>query len=252
MTRKIWVDTDIALGAPQGDVDDGFALAAVALAAREGPLVLEGVAVVPGNPEAATAFEAARRLLETLGASCPLVSEADAPQALAGLEPGTSILAIGPPTNLVRAAARTPSFPGRVDVRVVGRVRNRFRHPLLPLFDLNLRVAGAFWSLPFRRRLVFPLDVVRRLRFGPRDLDRIGACGPLGGYLSRQSHRWLVRAPFHYLRRSFPVWDLVPALDAVSRLPGALIDQERSELAAFDAEGAHRAFFALLEGGQTP
>ena len=247
MPPKIWVDTDIALGAPRGDVDDGFALAAVALAAREGAAVLAGVSVVSGNTEGNTAFEAARRLLESLGASCPLVSEADAPQALAGLPPGTSILAIGPPTNLVRAAGRAPSFPSRVDVRVVGRVRNRFRHPLLPLFDLNLRAAGLFWSLPFRRRLVFPLDVVRRLRFGPRDLARVAACGLLGGYLARHSDRWLARAPFRYLSRSFPVWDLVPALDAVSRLPGAVFDPERSELAGFDAEGARRAFFALLD-----
>src|SRR5260370_1908983 len=251
MTRKIWVDTDIALGAPRGDVDDGFALAAVALATREGPAVLEGVSVVSGNTESATAWGAARGLLETLGVSCPLVAEADAPQALGGLEPGTSILAIGPPTNLVRAAAWDPSFPGRVDVRVVGRVRNRFRHPLLPRFDLNLRAAGTFWSLRFRRRLVFPLDVVRRLRFGPRDLERIGACGPLGEYLFRHSHRWLVRAPVRYLSLSFPVWDLVPALDAVSLLPVAIIDHERSELAAFDAGGALWAFFALLEAGQT-
>lgn len=252
MTRKIWVDTDVALGAPRGDVDDGFALAAVALAAREGAAVLEGVSVVSGNTQGTTAFQAARALLEVLGVSCPLVPEADAPRALTALEPGTSILAIGPLTNLFRAAALTPSFPERVEVRVVGGVRNRLRHPLLPLFDLNFRGGRAFWSLPFRRRLVFPLDVVRRLRFGPRDLERIGACGPLGEYLSRHSRRWLVRAPLRYLSRSFPVWDLVAALEAVARLPGAVIDPKRSELAAFDPEGARRAFFALLGAGRAP
>src|SRR5437773_7361839 len=73
MTRKIWVDTDVALGAPRGDVDDGFALAAVALADREGAAVLEGVSVVSGNTQGTTAFQAARALLEVLGVSCPLV-----------------------------------------------------------------------------------------------------------------------------------------------------------------------------------
>jgi hypothetical protein len=36
MSSGIWLDTDLALGAPSGDVDDGMALAVLALAARTG------------------------------------------------------------------------------------------------------------------------------------------------------------------------------------------------------------------------
>jgi len=245
MRAPLWVDTDLALGAARGDVDDGFALAAVVLAGAE----ILGVSAVSGNTDAATAYGCARDLLDVLGAGCPVVPEADAPAALAALPAGASVLAIGPPGNLLRAAALDPGWPARVEVRVVGRVRSRLRHPLLPLFDLNLggREARRLWSAPFSRLSVFPLDVVRRLRLDGRDLERLRGLGPAGEYLARHSRRWLARAPLRYLARSFPAWDLVAALDAVGRLPGARFDRRlgRSGLAGFDVAGARAAFFAL-------
>jgi inosine-uridine nucleoside N-ribohydrolase len=248
--RKIWIDTDLALGASRGDVDDGFALAAVALATRGG---LVGVSAVTGNTDGSTAFAVIKDLLAVLAASVPAVAEArvvrepDAPAALLGLPEGTSIVAIGPPTNLMRAAALDPKWPGRVEVRVVGRVRWPRRHPLLRLFDLNFRApaARAFWPLDFRRRIVFPLDVVRALRLDGDDLDRMDGAGPVGRYLAHHSRRWLRRAPVRYLSRSFPVWDLPAALHAVERLPGAVVNG--GWLESFDVGGARRAFFALLE-----
>ena len=244
MPAGLWVDTDLALGAARGDVDDGFALAAVVRAAPERLL---GVSAVGGNTDAATAHECARRLLEELGADCARVSEAEAPAALAALPAGSSVLAIGPPANLIRAARLDAGFPARVGVRVVGRVQRRWRHPLLPLFDLNLRgeAGRVFWSLAFRERHVFPLDVVRRLRIDAGDLDRLAGAGRAGAYLARHSRRWLSRAPLRYLSRSFPAWDLVAALDAVGRLPGARWTRD-GVLTGFDVAGARRAFFELL------
>lgn len=239
----IWVDTDVALGAARGDVDDGFALAAVARAAPERLL---GVSAVSGNTDADTARRCADRLLGLLGAGDACVSETDAPRALAALPACTSVVAIGPPANLVRAAQLDPDFPSRVSVRVVGRVQRPLRHPLLPLFDLNFRGARArpFWRLSFRERRVFPLDVVYGLRFGAADLDRLAVSGPVGEHLARHSRRWLARAPLRYLRASFPAWDLVAALDAVGRLPAAAFEGGR--LAAFDAATAKRTFFELV------
>lgn len=242
----IWVDTDVALGAGRGDVDDGFALAAVARAAPERLL---GVSAVSGNTDGDTARRCADRLLGVLGTGGACLSEADAPRALAALPAGTQVLAIGPPANLIRAARLDPAFPSRVRVRVVGRLHRPLRHPLLGLFDLNFRGARArpFWRLPFREQRVFPLDVVFRLRFDANDMDRLAAAGPLGEHLARHSRRWLARAPLRYLRASFPAWDLVAALDAVDRLPGAAF--ERGRLAAFDVAAAKRCFFELVEGG---
>ncbi len=255
MPRKIWVDTDLALGASRGDVDDGFALAAVALSAGRFDLV--GVSAVTGNTDGGTALAAIRDLLAALAAKVPavasarVVAEADAPAALAELPEGTSVVAIGPPTNLLRAAALDPKWPGRVEVRVVGRVCWPWRHPLLRLFDLNFRAPAArpFWPLDFRRRIVFPLDVVRALRFDGEDLDRMARAGPVGSYLAHHSRRWLRRAPVRYLSRSFPVWDLPAALHAVERLPSPVING--GWLESFDVGGARRSFFALLEGTES-
>lgn len=252
--RRVWVDTDIALGASRGDVDDGFALAAVALAERALPesVRLEGVSVVSGNTDAVTAAGAARRLLDTIGgrfADVSVVAEGDAPRALAALEPNVSVLAIGPPTNLVQAAAIDPGLPSRVDVRAVGTVVDKISNPILPLFDLNFltdrAASDAFFSLPWRQRRIFPLEVVRRLRFGKATLSVIASTGTVGTYLSAQSRRWLVRAPFRYGRRSFPVWDLVAALDAIGHLPDARFD-DRQRLRKFGVDAALRRFLGLL------
>ena len=125
----IWLDTDLALGAPAGDVDDAFALAAAVLAARNGGPPLLGVSAVSGNTDGVTAHGATRSLLEVLGSEAPAVSESDAPAALLRLPKGASVVAIGPPSNLVRAARQDPGFPGRALVRVVGRVVRPLRHP---------------------------------------------------------------------------------------------------------------------------
>jgi len=245
----LWIDTDVALGAEHGDVDDGFALAAVALAA--GARLL-GVSAVTGNTDGATAHACADRLLRVAEVDCPRFTEDEAPGELARLPPGTSVLAIGPPSNLLRAAEIDPGFPRRVEVRVVGRVRNPIRNPLLPLCDLNFRSRSArpFWRLAFRELRVFPLDVVRRLRFDAADLRRLEST-TVGAYLARHSRRWLTRARRRFLQRCFPVWDLVPALDAVGRLPGAVFEgSPGATLADFDVAAARDAFFRLL-GGET-
>jgi inosine-uridine nucleoside N-ribohydrolase len=243
--RPFWVDTDLALGAAHGDVDDGFALAAVALAAGSRLL---GVSAVSGNTDGATAHACADRLLRVAGVDCPRITEDEAPWSLVRLPPGTSVLAIGPPSNLLRAAEIDPGLPGRVEVRVVGSVLDRIRNPLLPLCDLNFRSrsARALWRLTFRSLRVFPLDVVKRLRFDAADLARLES-STVGAYLARHSRRWLTRARRRFLQRSFPVWDLVPALDAVDRLPGAVFEgHPRATLTDFDVGAARDAFFQLL------
>ena len=62
MKRRIWIDTDVALGSSSGDVDDGFAITAVAQAAKKRPEEVEllGVSVVSGNTDAKTAEDAAK------------------------------------------------------------------------------------------------------------------------------------------------------------------------------------------------
>lgn len=251
--RRIWVDTDIALGASSGDVDDGFALAAVALAAKFSSQVeLLGVSAVSGNTDGATARRCAEAMLRVLGmTSVRVVAEADAPAEIAKLE-DASILTIGPPTNVVAAAAIDPELPPRVSVRAVGTVLDRRRHPILPLFCLNFRTdpvaSTRFFALPFRQRQIFPLDVVRRLRFGRRQLERIADTGEVGRYLADGSWRWLRQAPVRYFGAAFPVWDLVAGLHAIDRLDGTVWTPDQSKLTTFDTASAFGALLALLEG----
>lgn len=250
---QIWIDTDIALGSRRGDVDDGFALAAV-LAAPEVEVV--GISAVAGNTDAASAADNARALLAAFGrppGSVPVVSAAEAPARLAALPACTSVLALGPLTHPVAAAALDPEFPRRVEVRAVGSVVNRRRYPMLSFFCLNFRhdpaAGNAFMKLPWRQRRLCPLDVVQRLRCGKHDLERLASLGGPAAYLADGSRRWLRQSPWRYLSRRFPAWDLVAALDAIDRLPGARYETLRSggdRLVDFDGEAAKEAFFELM------
>ncbi len=244
---KIWVDTDIALGTPSGDVDDGLAVAAVIRAHQRGEIELLGISATAGNTTAEAAEVAARDLLMASGAQgvCPIVSERDAPGALAELDYGAEVLALGPLGNLARAVEVDRELVDRVGVRVVATVRNARRSPLLARYCLNFRkdpeAARRVMRGGFRTVRVFPLDVVRQLRVNRRTLDRMAATGDLGSYLAHHSRRWLRVSLLRYQSLSFPAWDLVAALDAVNRLAGATFDS-RDRLVGFDSIAAEESF----------
>jgi purine nucleosidase len=251
--RWLWIDTDLALGAPRGDVDDAFALAAVVRAGGgTADWSLAGVSAVAGNTDAATAARCARALLAALDAAVPVIEQAQAAAALAALPTGASLVALGPLTNVAAALSLDPSLPARIDLRVVGGVRHPWRHPVYALSDLNLRrdraAARAVLAAPLERRL-FPLDVVQALRVQPEDLERLASLEPAGAYVAHHSLRWARRSRVRNLGRGFPAWDLVAALDAVGRLPGARFEGGR--LASFDAAAAKDAFFGLFAGRAT-
>jgi inosine-uridine nucleoside N-ribohydrolase len=243
----VWIDTDVALGASSGDVDDGLAVAAVL--AAPGPVL--GISVVDGNVDAGTALAAATALRDLFPrrTGVPVVSREAAPARLAELPEGTSLLALGPLSNVAAAARLDPGLPRRCTLRFVGTVARPWRAPWLALSDRNLisdrRAARETLEHPWRLRLVFPLDVVRALQIGRGDLDRLaGSAGELGAYLARGSERWLRRARWRHLAARFPPWDLVAALDAIGELPAARFAAGR--LAAFDAGAARERFHVLI------
>lgn len=250
--RRLWIDTDLALGAPAGDVDDGFALAAV-LKAPEVEIL--GISTVTGNTDHESARRSVTDLLAAFGADArgiPLVGPQEAAPRIARLPVGASLLALGPLSNVMRAVELEPALPAAIEVRAVGTVLRPWRHPLLHAYCLNTqrdrRAACAFLALPWARRRVFPLDVVEALRIGWGDLSRLARLGAGAAYLARHSRRWLRQAPLRYFDLSFPAWDLVAALDAVGELPGALYAGDRQRLVAFDARAAKRRLFELLNG----
>jgi hypothetical protein len=117
--------------------------------------------------------------------------------------------------------------------------------------------ARAVLELPWRALTLYPLDVVRRLRADSARLDRVAETGPLGAALARGSRR-------RRLSRSFPLWDLpaaLDALDALGALPGAArgsrelapgirrflrVPRPAPCLLSFDADGAWDSFLSIL------
>jgi inosine-uridine nucleoside N-ribohydrolase len=274
---RIWVDTDIALGGPHGDVDDGFALAALAAAHRHGSVELVGVSTVFGNATAAISEMCARELLRRAGADVPVVRGAEragdatlaAERIVEASRNNIEIVALGPLANLAAACRLDPGLAGRASLRAVGgNLSSRgFLPPLWP-FEFNFardRKSPRFvLSLPWQRMTLFPLDVVRRLAVGAEELNELEQTSALGKYLAGQSRRWLRRAHWRYLGRRFPLWDLPAALDAARLLdsaieprrlaPGArwLLAQSRplACLARFDPSAAWREFLELV--GKVP
>src|SRR5438132_2921844 len=191
MAVRVWVDTDVALGAERGDVDDGFALAAVLAAARAGRAELAGISTVFGNTTAAESERCTLALCETAGVACTVAPGAEEPgrpsaasEAIAGLPAGTELLCLGPLTNVAAACARQPPLPERLSLRVVGGNLSS-RGPLAPVwpFEFNFAkdraAAQQVLRLPWKALTLYPLDVVERLRADSVRLDRLAAIGAL-------------------------------------------------------------------------
>lgn len=76
MSRRIILDTDVAMGAPGSDIDDGFA---IALAVAEPEISLELVTTVDGNTDVHSATVLAQGLLQRLGHDAPVVQGSAGP-----------------------------------------------------------------------------------------------------------------------------------------------------------------------------
>lgn len=125
---RVWIDTDPAIGEPERDVDDGFALLQ---AFRSPELDIRGVSVVFGNAPFDQGLPIAQRLVRQWGpeglrvfggASSPEArgKETDATLALAEAlrEAPLTILALGPATNVATLLERHPELAKRI-VRIV-------------------------------------------------------------------------------------------------------------------------------------
>lgn len=228
----VWIDTDLALGARRGDVDDGFALSAVLCSSA--PLL--GISTVSGNAPTDVAYRCAGELLAAAGRKVPLLLGAGragqdtvAAEAIAALPAGSSLLALGPLSNLAAALRRDPSLSERVTVYLVGgNLSSWGRFPPLWPHEFNLAIdpaaAQAVFAAPLRRR-VHPLDSCGRLLVAAPDLLRIAWASPLGAFLVKHSLRWWLLSPLRLRALRFPLWDLAPALDYLGLLPAKTTSQ---------------------------
>ncbi len=264
----VFVSSDCALGSRRGDVDDGFAVAALLTCAV--PLTL---ASSHGNTSELEARRNLSRLRDLAGRDDVAVlagagvaaSFSAAGRWLAARQESTSIVALGPLTDLAAALDLDPSCARRWSqvILVGGNRRSHGRWPPPWPYEFNLtkdRAATAVALREIQSLVVVPLDRARRLRAEGAELERL-AGSTLGDDLRAGSRRWVRRNRWLKGRSGFPVWDLVAVatlcwphlvrLEAgplSSGLPLAaygLAEREALWVADFDAAG----IFEALVGG---
>ena len=238
MTR-ILLDTDLAMGAPGSDIDDGFALA---LALGDRDLTVELVTTVNGNTDVDNATRLTLDLLRRLGRTdVPVVRGADRPLLRSGPASPPGVERVDPPRTdggADQAAAalveRVRAEPGELTVVAIGPLTNvaiaLALEPRLAEWVREIVVMGGvylghtgfagmpgefnFWVDPDAATRVLHsgaalrlvgLDVTRQVRLTRDDAERLRSTGTdFAGFAADCTDEWI-----DHLERTTPGddWD---------------------------------------------
>lgn len=232
----VFIDSDNAMGSEAGNVDDGFAIAALL---RSG-LEIEGIASIAGNTSEDQAAENNRRLVDLLGWRGPIVRGAvrpgdratEASRAIAGSEHPLRVVALGPLTDLAGALDRTPEKVGEI-VLVGSNPSSMGRWPPFWPHEMNLNWDPEATMTVFESAApvtIVPLDVVDRMRVGRDGLAAIP--GAAGEFIRKHSERWLRAKTAWRPRRTFRIPDLVAAMLVIEP---SLFDLEQARVTAHES-----------------
>jgi inosine-uridine nucleoside N-ribohydrolase len=206
----VWIDTDPAVGVPDRDVDDGFALLQ---AFRSPEIAVRGVSVVFGNAPLERAWPIGRSIVRRFapagvrayrgaGGASDLGRETPASRALAVAlrrEP-LVVLALGPATNVATVLKNHPELRDRI-VRVIAvagrRPGQRFTTGTINTSghrDFNFEEdAEAFRVLLTSRvPLTFaPFEISSKVWLKQADLDAIARGGASAEWVVAPARQWL-------------------------------------------------------------
>lgn len=206
----VWIDTDPAIGEPERDVDDGFAL----IQAFHSPeLAIRGVSVVFGNAPLDRGLPIARQLVRESGpAGLEVLAGAAGADALGAPSAASralaaalrrerlTILALGPATNVATVLKNDPDLASRI-VRIVAvagrRPGQRFTTGTSNAkghrdFNFELDPEAFRVLLASRVPLVLaPFEISSKIWMTEQDLDRLASGSAAGRMLAGPARAWL-------------------------------------------------------------
>lgn len=217
-TKKVWIDTDVAIGMgdpKQGfaDVDDAWAMVHLFHASH---IQVKGVSTVFGNTDIDNATRLAREICDRFapypltvnrGAAAALdlsaISSNDGVKSLiTALEAESMhIMAIGPATNVAHCLLLRPDLASRIEsvVLVAGRrsLEDHFRvseqhDPAFP--DLNFDLDPNAFRILLQSTVpivLLPFEISHKIWINQADLDQVATFGDVGQYLAENSQNWL-------------------------------------------------------------
>jgi inosine-uridine nucleoside N-ribohydrolase len=200
----IYVDSDNAMGSEKGNVDDGFAIAA--LLCSGAPVLAVGS--VAGNATEEQANANHRALAAQCGFRGVHLRSYQAADFLTRVGAPLTIAALGPLTNIAAAMEKSPDCSWCAELVVVGgNPVSPGRWPPLWPYEFNLTAdrwaARRAFDSPARWTVV-PLNLLDRLWASRERLSELQ--GAVGAYLRNKSERWMAVKP------RFRIGDLIAAM----------------------------------------
>lgn len=225
MKKRIWLDTDPAIGVRYRDLDDGLAILLL-LASPE--VSLEGISINFGNVNADRGFKVAKEVLGVAGAEVGVFKGAHARDELGRTSPAVealikrvkdnpgeiSLLAVAPLTNVATAMMLDPNFARNLRELVIMGGSLRF-WPLSFFGEFNFHLGGrateVVISAPIPKTII-TMDLCKQAVFREEHLDRIRAGqSKVARYLAEAIPSWLRFNRMVFRQEGFYPWDPIAA-----------------------------------------
>ncbi|HSV62819.1 MAG TPA: nucleoside hydrolase [Chthoniobacterales bacterium] len=238
--KNVWIDTDVSIGSPIREADDGFALV---LAFHFPEIRILGVSTSYGNAPLEFVDRVAREMTRRFagpahlpeknvfaGAQSPrdLGHQSAASDGLAAAATGSGLtyIALGPLTNLATALQLHPHLRGRIEQIII--IGGSAPGEALPLriHDANIFKDPQSADIVLRSGIpivVVPIAVAATLTIDRQDIRQLKAAGPAGEYLSRTSHWWMF---FWTDIARFPGAPVFDALGVIAAVKPELVRRE--------------------------